>query len=408
MLSLDSLVYDLIFTAGANPAPESLVEALGGEDELAKLQVLVPDMEDPNFEMQVSPTRPFRRRGEHRVMLVDDSVAPMREDPRATPIVPLDLRPAKEKLIAICEALGEIRLGRIFALGSWGDAVLLARSAVDLRALALLPWVLDPSSDVRGRRVAGQLQQAQFEEKILAYDKRIAEMDEDMVLSQLSDATVSRREEFLVVDVLEDDGTWDLRRSQLLEHELAAVEKFSLIPGAPSSAAPEEPAAGHESEEADQPPEESPEEPLEAEPAADSGTELPPLSSALVSDRVVVVFPEGRFNLEVAAALGKNDWSSVIRADDQLDGATCDVIYGQGAGFVAPLEYLSEVFVDGKPLSRPDFEAHARSIEGAKVADVHCPRFGPALLLDVEGAGRFISSERDLAQGLVELLRTRA
>ena len=37
-----------------------------------------------------------------------------------------DLRPAKEALIETCTKL-PIRLGRLFALGSWGDAVLITR-----------------------------------------------------------------------------------------------------------------------------------------------------------------------------------------------------------------------------------------------------------------------------------------
>jgi hypothetical protein len=35
---------------------------------------------------------------------------------------------------------------------------------------------------------------------------------------------------------------------------------------------------------------------------------------------------------------------------------------------------------------------------------VHCPRFGPALLLDVSGRGRYITSERAAPEAVLALL----
>ena len=105
------------------------------------------------------------------------------------------------------------------------------------------------------------------------------------------------------------------------------------------------------------------------------------------------MFPEGRFDLDVAAALGKRDWDAVLRRGDVTSGAIRDRIQRDGAGWVAPLEFLSEVFVDGKPLSRPAFDAGARAVsDGVRAIDVHFPRFGPVVLFDVPGRGRFVSS----------------
>jgi hypothetical protein len=104
------------------------------------------------------------------------------------------------------------------------------------------------------------------------------------------------------------------------------------------------------------------------------------------------VFPQERFDLDVAAALGKRDWDNVVRRSDNLPGAIRDKIQRDGAAFIAPLEFLSEVFVDGKPLTKQQFEAGAIALDGAKTLEVHFPRYGEVVLLDVPGKGRFVSS----------------
>src|SRR5437764_6284068 len=126
MLQLDSLVTDLMFQATAAPDQKDLIEGLGGEDVLQAKQLLDVDRLDPRAEMELSPSMPFRRRGERRLMLIDDQATKPRQDPQADPVINVDLRPLKEQLIKTCQVL-PIRLGRIFALGSWGDAVLVAR-----------------------------------------------------------------------------------------------------------------------------------------------------------------------------------------------------------------------------------------------------------------------------------------
>src|SRR5262245_55237221 len=164
MLALDSLVTDLIFKAQATIDQQALLEALGGEDEAAKKKLLDPDMLDPRAEMELSPSMPFRRRGERRLLVIDDSVAPLRKDPQQDVVVEKDMRPYKEALIAMAQKL-PLRLGRLFALGSWGDAVIVARTARDLRGISLLPWALDPTVDVDGKRRASRLSQQEFEAK---------------------------------------------------------------------------------------------------------------------------------------------------------------------------------------------------------------------------------------------------
>ncbi len=385
-LSLDSLVIDLMFQSSAAIDQQTLIDGLGGEEALQTKQLLDVDRLDPRAEMELSPSMPFRRRGERRLMIIDDTTITPRKDPQADPMVQGDLRAAKEQLIEICQKL-PIRLGRLFALGSWGDAVLVARSAKDLRGISLLPWALDPQVDVDGKRRATPLSQKEFEAKLLAYEKRLDELDDQQILAGLSVATFERRGDVVVVDVLEDDGSWDQRKSLVMEQQLAAVERFSLIPGAPSTAAktgePEPDAKAKPK------PEPKPEPPPKPEPKG------PPLAAREVDGAIVLVFPAERFDLDVAAALGKRDWDQIVRSSDNLSGAMRDKIHRDGASWIAPLEFLSEVFVDGKPLTKQQFERDASNADDIKSLDVHFPRFGPVTLLEITGKGRFVTSLDD-------------
>jgi hypothetical protein len=402
MLALDSLVIDLIFKANAAFTPEDLLTALGGDDVVRDRKILDPDMQDPRFELELSPSMPFRRQGERRLMIIDDSVAPMRKDPRTDPVVPIDLRLEKARLIAACEAV-PVRIGRLNALGSWGDAVLVARDARDLRGVCLIPWALDPTVDVAGKRRASRLSQAEFEEKLLAFDKRLEELDEQEILANLGPVNFERRGDLLIVDVLENDGTWDLRRSIAMEAALAATDRFSLIPGAPAQKRTNGKPAAAKPAEKPKPAEQS--KPPE-QPAPPRGAGLPPLKVADVGEQILLIFPRERFDLDVAAALGKRDWDAVILPQDPLNGRARDRMFKDGAAFVAPLEFLSEVFLEGKPLSRGEFDQHARPLGsgGARALEVHFPRFGPVTLIDVSGRGRFITSERSTPESVLALL----
>src|SRR5262245_20358528 len=231
-LQLDSLVTDLIFQSTAAIDQKALVEGLGGQAALEHKQLLDVDRLDPRAEMELSPSMPFRRRGERRLMLLDDQTITPRADPQADPWIKNDLRPAKQALIAMCQSL-PVRLGRLFALGSWGDAVLVARSVRDLRAICLVPWALDPQIDVDGKRRQTPLSQKEFEAKIMAYEKRLEELDDKQILASVtgpSGIAFERRGDVVVLDVLEADGTWDQRKSMTLESQLAAIDRFSMIP----------------------------------------------------------------------------------------------------------------------------------------------------------------------------------
>ncbi|MGN6108013.1 MAG: hypothetical protein ACTHU0_23090 [Kofleriaceae bacterium] len=391
-LQLDSLVTDLMFQASAAIDQKTLIEGLGGQALLETKQLLDVDRLDPRAEMELSPSRPFRMRGERRLMIIDDQLVTPREDPQADPMINADLRPAKEALISIAQKL-PIRLGRLFALGSWGDAVIVARSARDLRGIALLSWVLDPQMDVDGKRRATPLAPKEFEAKILAYEKRLDELDDQEILAGLAGVSFERRGDVLVVDVLEPDGTWDQRKSMVMEQQLAAVDRFSLIPGAPAQPRPSERPTRtiRAPEAAGKAP------PAAAAPAPAPAPEPqgPPLQAQELEGKVVLVFPAERFDLDVAAALGKRDWDAIVRRADNLSGALRDKMHRDGASWIAPLEFLSEVFVDGKPLTKASFERDAQAEEGLKSLEVHFPRFGPVTLIEIAGKGRFVTTLGD-------------
>jgi hypothetical protein len=435
-LQFDSVVTDLMFQATAAFDQKTLVEGLGGQAALEGKQLVDVDMHlGQRAEMELSPSVPFRRRGERRLFIIDDQITP-RQDPQNDPLIKTDLRPYKEALISICQQL-PVRLGRLFALGSWGDAVLVARSARDLRGICLVPWALDPQTDMDGKRRATPLSQKEFEAKLLAFEKRLEELDDQQILSDLAGLSFERRGDLVVVDVLEADGTWDQRKSMLMEQQLAAIERFSMIPGAPATQKPSErptrsiraavveeqraaadgkagagggaggagaaaagkagagaagkagagagaAAAGKAAPPA--PPEPKPE------------PKGPPIAAHDVGGAVVLVFPAERFDLDVAAALGKRDWDQVVRRTDNLPGEMRDKIQRDGAAWIAPIEFLSEVFVDGKPLTKAEFERTARSENGVRSLEVHFPRFGAVTLLEIAGKGRFVTSLDDAAR----------
>lgn len=406
MLQLDSIVTDLMFQSTAAIDQQTLIDGLGGEAALQTKQLLDVDRLDPRAEMELSPSMPFRRRGERRLMIIDDQATTPRQDPQNDPMIKVDLRPFKEALIASCQKL-PVRLGRIFALGSWGDAVIVARSVRDLRGICLLPYALDPQVDVDGKRRQTPLSQKEFEAKLMAYEKRLEELDDEQIIARMSGVAFERRGEVVVVDCLEADGTWDQRKSIGMEQQLAATDTFSMIPGAPSSTAkkPAAPAKGNG-------------EPAKAKPGAAAAPVAkqapkpeppkpkgPPIAAKEIDGKVVLVFPQERFDLDVAAALGKRDWDTVVHSSDNLPGAIRDKIQREGACFIAPLEFLSEVFVEGKPLTKQQFEKEARSIEGARALDVHFPRFGEVVLLELPGKGRFVTSLVDRAERVVVLVK---
>jgi hypothetical protein len=403
-LQLDSLVTDLIFQSAAAIDQKTLIDGLGGQDALEGKQMLDVDRLDPRAEMELSPSMPFRRRGERRLMIIDDQTITPRADPQADSWIKSDLRPAKEALIAVCQQL-PVRLGRLFALGSWGDAVVVARSVRDLRGICLVPWALDPQVDIDGKRRQTPLSQKEFEAKIMAYEKRLEELDDQQIIAGLTGVAFERRGDLVVVDVLEADGTWDQRKSMAMETQLAAVDRFSMIPGAPAQNKPSERPTksmrpktdgGAAKPAAAAPPPPPP--PPAPEPKG------PPLTARELDGKVVLVFPPERFDLDVAAALGKRDWDQVVRRSDNLTGAMRDQIQRDGAHWIAPLEFLSEVFVDGKPLTKGDFEKGATATDGVRSMDVHFPRFGPVTLIEITGKGRFVTS-LDSAQRAAQLVQ---
>ena len=380
MFPVDCLVTDLVFAVNAQPSVQALVAAVGSEDALKALTLVDPDLDFPEYEMEISPTVPLRRRGERRLLLVDEAGGSLRRSPDNEPIVPRDLRPARDRLVALVEQTGA-RFGRVGAFGSWGDAAVMTRSARELRGLCLIPWALDATVDLEGRRRANPLSKREFEAKLAAYPKRLEEIDEAALLALIPPAMLARRGDLLVVDLISDrDGSWDTRKSIELIHRLAAIDRFARILGAPIFVAPP---AAHE---ASARPAAKPAEPAPPPPPAG-----PPLQAVELGERVVLLFPEERFDLDAITALGKLG-ADVVTSGDRVSGPQREAIARLGAGFLAPLAFLSEVFLEGKPLDKRRFAAEARPEGAARVLEAHLPRFGPVLVVEMDGA-RFVTSE---------------
>src|SRR5262249_15493162 len=120
----------------------------------------------------------------------------------------------------------------------------------------------------------------------------------------------------------------------------------------------------------------------------------PPITAAIVGSRVILKIPAERFDLDAMAALGKKQ-VELLRPTDDVSGKLKDRIHAEGCGFLAPLAFLSEVFIDGRPLDRKRFDAESKEMApGARALEAHLPRFGPVRVIDL-GGKRWVTSELD-------------
>ena len=153
MLQLDSIVTDLMFQAPRRSISKTLIEASAARTSLETKQLLDVDRLDPRAEMELSPSMPFRRRGERRLMIIDDRRRRRARIRQADPFIKADLRPFKEALIAMLPEAADAARPPVRArqLGRRG-----ARRAQRARPARhrLLPWALDPQVDVDGKRRA--------------------------------------------------------------------------------------------------------------------------------------------------------------------------------------------------------------------------------------------------------------
>jgi hypothetical protein len=81
-----------------------------------------------------------------------------------------------------------------------------------------------------------------------------------------------------------------------------------------------------------------------------------------------------------------------------LCGASTPKVTHQRCRFRGATECLSEVVVDGKPLTKQEFDRDAQTAEGVKSLDVHFPRFGAVKLLELANKRRFVTSLDDASR----------
>jgi hypothetical protein len=274
--------------------------------------------------------------------------------------------------------------------GTWGDAVIVVRSLRDLRAIALLGWALDPTVDLEGRRRAAQLGQREFEMKLATFDKRLDELDDATILSRIPPASIETRgtkeSPIYVISSLSDrDGSWDIRKSYELERRVGAVDLFSRIPGAKRSIV-----EGAEEAKATAPvPAVKEKEAPPPEPPKPAG---PPITSVEHDGRVILRIPGDRLDSETVTALGRRAIDA-LGPGDKVGRKEREHMEQRGAGFVAPLAFLSEVFLEGKPLDKKRFvEGAVEVAPGVKAFEAHLPRFGAVWVLETEGK-RWVTSE---------------
>ena len=158
--------------------------------------------------------------------------------------------------------------------------------------------------------------------------------------------------------MLEPDGTWDQRKSMMLEQQLGAMDTVLDDPGravatAKKAAEPPKPRRRRPSR-------------RRRRPAAPGKPEPkgPPLAAKEIDGKVVLVFPPSASISTSPPRSASATGTTVVRGSDNLPGTMRDKIQRDGAGWIAPLEFLSEVFVEGKPLTKAQFEKDARTVDG--------------------------------------------
>ncbi len=191
----------------------------------------------------------------------------------------------------------------------------------------------------------------------------------EQILARLSGVSFERRGELVIVDVLEADGTWDQRKSMLMETQLGAVGQLlddpgravdgrshrarerlpaAKVPAPPAATAPAaaEPAAKPE------PPSPRPHRPSRSRRARRSPSRRSTARSCSCSR------PSASTSTSPPRSASATGTASSA-APTTCPGAMRDRMHRDGASWIAPLEFLSEVFVDGKPLTKPQFEKDA-------------------------------------------------
>jgi hypothetical protein len=137
-----------------------------------------------------------------------------------------------------------------------------------------------------------------------------------------------------------------------------------------------------------------------AEAAAESEAEAQ--RAAAVAGALVHAIDELGITVAPAAELSEPDLLRpyVVRAIDGelpagLPSALAATLQGKRVDVVVPVEFLSEVFIDRVPLSKPTFEAQAQplTLDGHELRELEvlAPRVGPGRLIALGGRRVFIS-----------------
>jgi hypothetical protein len=204
--------------------------------------------------------------------------------------------------------------------------------------------------------------------------------------------------------VLSDrDGSWDIRKSYELERRIGAAELFSRIPGARQSVVAEREAEAEA--EGDGTPAAAAAAPATPEPEPEPPRPLgPPITGVEHEGRMILRIPADRLDSETVTALGRRALDA-LAPHDKVTRAERDRMEESRAGFVAPLAFLSEVFVEGKPLDRKRFGEEAVELRpGVRVFEAHLPRYGSVWVVEADGK-RWLTSEigkADLVLGTIK------
>lgn len=348
-----ALYFDLIFPA---PPPQSaLTQVLG-----RAAQLFGAIEADDEVEAQV-PRLAMMKPTDRRLILGQAAGQPLIE---ASP----DLRPFLQLLLGLVDRTG----ARIGTAGSWGEPGFfgaVAKDRNDLAWLALFGWLDANDVDLTFQTGIGASKQQKMPELEAKHKQIVAAKIE----SQIGGMPVGP---YFLLDLLGKLGGYG--QEEYKDWLKKCFSAFRSVTAPPPPKKVEEP-------------------PKEAPKVAIRAAEL--------SGKPVLIIPKERFGLSVFEGIAKGR-PEALHKIDQIPSRVQEEIARKRVHFLAQLPSLSELFIDGRPLTKDAAQKLQEPVSGSEHLTfiAHMPRFGRVRVIGNEGDWWFFSDPEVEAADLRALL----
>jgi hypothetical protein len=347
-----ALYFDLIFPAP--PAPQALTQVLGRAAQMFGAVEVDEEIE------AMLPRLPMMKPTDRRLILGQVAGPSLIEN---SP----ELKTFLQLMLGLIDRTG----ARVGTVGAWGDPGFFGAASKDrndLAALALLGWLdadeYDLNFGTTGPKATRDQKQAEFAAKFkLIVDAKIE--------AQLGAMPVGP---YFLLDLLGKLGGYG--QEEYNDWLKKCFVSFKIVAAPPPPKAPEPP----------------PEAPKNA------------IRSVEVAGKTYLIIPKERVSTSLLDDLVKGRLDSFHKID-ALSGKVQELIARKQVPFLAQLEFLSELFLDGKPLNKSAAQSMMQPVsDGYSTFVAHMPRFGRVRVIGRDGAWWFYSDAEEDAKTLLPLL----